>query len=217
MKERDRLRDQIAKDKSRVANATVVETKLGGFAIAAAIGWIAAIGLYIYSDLPIPFVGGTSSDTRLACANTLVRQNGGAIPTAPQFTFLSNGGPYLGSDNWFAFADRLASSDNVEISSIKIGPSANGVPGGTLRAQIMNRSTQPIGNFVAATEIAKMSDNSCEHGAFQSANEYSGRVIQPGTSGEIVFAFDTITYPYDNQGAAVWISYGTPSARPSER
>jgi hypothetical protein len=58
--DRNKLREQISKDKGRVANATNVESKLGGFAIAAAIGWVAAIGLYIYSDLPIPFFGNDS-------------------------------------------------------------------------------------------------------------------------------------------------------------
>lgn len=83
MKERDRLRDQIAKDKNRVANATVVESKLGGFTIAAAIGWIAAIGLYIYSDLPIPFVGGSNaersvlSEAQIACVKRAVETDYG--------------------------------------------------------------------------------------------------------------------------------------------
>ncbi len=182
-------------------------------------GFVAAIGLYIYSDLPIPFTGGPEIDSRLACANTLVGQNGGKIPPEPKLAFLSHGSfsKYDGSDNWFKFDDKLTANDSVEVTSVKLGPDAYDPNGSTLRAQVMNRSDRPIGSFSASLELAKMNDQSCEHGAFQTVSEYSGRVIQPGTSGEVVFAYDKIYHPMDGQSVAIWLTYGPPSPQPSER
>ena len=218
MKERDRLRDQIAKDKGRVANATVVETKLGGFAIAAAIGWIAAIGLYIYSDLPIPFVGGQSSETQIACATRLAGQNGAATPIPAQLTFVSDSTePYSGS-SWFSFSGpENAANDGVEITSIKLH-SSYGSAVGVVTLEIMNRSTQPIGQFAGSIEIAKMTENACQHETFSTVSDLANTVIQPGTSATIdLNTPQGIASPTANSGAVVWLNYQPISARPSER
>ncbi len=61
MKERDRLREQIAKLKHRDTNFVPITSQRDFSIIAAAVGWIAAIGLYLYSDLPMPFGGDDST------------------------------------------------------------------------------------------------------------------------------------------------------------
>jgi biotin carboxyl carrier protein len=218
MKERDRLRDQISKDKSRVANATVVESKLGGFAVAAAIGWIAAIGLYIYSDLPIPFVGGPSSEAQITCATRLAGQNGATIPIPAQLTFVSDStSPYSG-DSWFSFnGPEIGPSDGVEITSIKLR-SARDSAGGEVTAEIMNRSAQPIGQFAGSVEIAKMSENACQHETFENVSDLAGTVIQPGTSATVTLNMPRgIASPTADSGAVIWLNYQPISARPSER
>jgi len=219
--DRNKLREQISKDKGRVANATVVETKLGGFAVAAAIGWVVAIGLYIYSDLPIPFVGGSASNDEIACANRLAAQNGATIPIPSQFVFMSDLRTSSSRDQWFSFDEDeplIAASDGVEITYMSFRPETDYSAIGVVEATIMNRSDQPIGRFGGAVEIANIGDNACQHETFQTYSDSSGIVIQPGTSANVDIALPQgISIPSEGSDAVIWFNYQPISARPSER
>jgi hypothetical protein len=219
MKERDQLRDQVAKLKHRDTNFVPITSQRDFSIIAGAIGWIAAIGLYIYSDLPIPFVGGQSSETQISCANRLAGQNGAALPIPTQFTFVSERRVTSERDAWFAFGPtQSAPSDSVEITSIKFGPLNYGSAVGMVTAEVMNRSDRPIGQFSGAVEIAKINDNACQHESFHTFNDALGTVIQPGTSANVQLVLpQAIAEPTNDGAAVIWLNYQPISARPSER
>lgn len=216
--DRNKLREQISKDKGRVANATNVESKLGGFAVAAAIGWVAAIGLYLYSDLPIPFAGGGASDEQMACANRLAAQAGATVPVPAQFVFMSEARA-SNWDSWFRFDEpEIAADDGIEITRIKFGALAYGSAVGVVTADVMNRSDRPVGQFSGAVEIAQISDDACQHEVFQTYRDLSGVVIQPGTSATVEMALpEGISSPGNGSDAVIWLNYQAVSARPSER
>ena len=71
--ERDKLRDQVAKLKHRDTNFVPITSQRDFSIIAAAVGWIAAIGLYIYSDLPMPFGGDDSASAVSDIDNTALQ------------------------------------------------------------------------------------------------------------------------------------------------
>lgn len=217
--ERDKLRDQVAKLKHRDTNFVPITSQRDFSIIAAAVGWIAAIGLYIYSDLPIPFVGSGASNDEIACATRLAGQNGATVPIQSQFTFLSERRTSGSSTDWFWFDESSVPENNgVEVTSMVFGPSSFNDAIGEVRATIMNRSDQPIGRFSGAVEVAIISDDACQHETFQTYSDSSGIVIQPGTSASVEIALPQgIAYPSDGSDAVIWFNYQPVSARPSER
>jgi hypothetical protein len=84
--------------------------------------------------------------------------------------------------------------------------------------EIINRSDRPIGQFSGSLEIAKMTENACQHETFETVSDLASTVIQPGTSATIDLNMSQgIASPTADSGAVVWLNYQPISARPSER
>lgn len=217
VRERNKKLAQDIKDQDKkYAPFKRQEEKSGCLLIGGLIGWVAAIGLYIYSDLPIPFVGGAEENPSYACATRLLAQNNLTPTPDPNFVVLSDMRLAAYQRSWYSFADPLITpNDDIEITSVSL---TNDSPSGAvLTVELMNRSDQPIGDFAGAVEFAEIGDSACAHRGFDKGPDPFGVIIQPGTSGSVMVRLPNLYTPGEGEDAVVWFHYQpqSPNARES--
>ena len=209
MKERDRLRDQIAKDKNRVANVTTVESRLGCFIIATAVGWITAIGLYIYSDLPVPFFGSANAksltEEQIACIQrTVETETREAQRLLPASSYLNHA-----SGNVLNFTPARNNQDTImgiRVQDIEVSDGSSG-NWYNVRLKILNPIENRNGPMrYAGIELRSFNfdNNQCNQvfGGFKTISlveqsvldqnpraGYNGALLQPGEQREFNYSF----------------------------
>lgn len=207
VRERNKKLAQDIKDQDKkYAPFKRQEEKSGCLLIGGLVGWVAAIGLYIYSDLPIPFVGGSEENPSYVCATRLLAQNNLVATPDPNFVLLSGERLAAYQDSWYRFDDPIiAPSDDIEITSVRL---TNDSPSGAvLNIELMNRSDSPIGDFAGAVEFAEIGSSACEHRGFDKGPDPFGRIIQPGTSGSVLIRLPNLYTPGSDEEAVVWFHY----------